>query len=712
MKVVAGENPLVLEAVMTLMRLLGLRVDVHGLSHLLDESGELPVARIESALVGMGLEATWVEADLRMVPAALLPCLVNLGDKGVAIVCTSNESGPDVIYPMAGATVSLTWDEFLKDAPGRLLLVKRQGEDDQRADSLVEIRGKHWFWGVMWSLRKEFAEAVVWSVAINILTLAGTFLTMTVYDRVLPNQAYVTMWSLAIGVTVAMLFEMGARTLRAHGLDQIGKHADLVLGSVVFRHVLGQRLEQERQSIGAFANILREFESVRSFVTSMTLTSVADLPFVLLFTIVIYVLAGPLAWVAVVAVLVSIIIGVLVQIPLARLAAESMRCGATRHGVVVESLESLEALKSLRAEHLMLSRHDRVGEQLAGVSLRSTALSTLVGNVANFIQQLAMVATLLWGVYLVGQGVTSTGGIVAAVMLSSRALASVVALVNLAVRFQNAKVALSSLDRVMAQPLERDSSIRYFRGAGLPSALAIREGSFAYKAGQPEVVKKISLAIAPGERVAVLGRIGSGKSTLLKVLAGLYRPTEGDVLLGGVDIRQIEPTDVRGRIAYVSQDARLFYGSLRDNLTIGAPHASDEEILRVAAMCGVSAIAAANPEGFNLMVGEGGRTLSGGQRQAVALARTLLTRPRILLLDEPTSAMDGASEQGILSSLASLDKDITLVVVTHKPALLALVNRVVVIEQGCKVADGPKAEVLAMLSAPTQPVSSGVRVAA
>lgn len=709
MKVVAGENPLVLEAVLTLMRLLGLRADVHGLGHLLDESGELPVAKIEPALIGMGLEATWVEADLRMVPAALLPCLVMLGDKGVAIICASNEAGPDVIYPLSGALVSLTWSEFLKDSPGRLLLVKRQGEEDLRAGNLVEVKGKHWFWGVMWSLRKEFAEAVVWSVAINILTLAGTFLTMTVYDRVLPNQAYVTMWSLAIGVTVAMLFEMGARTLRAHGLDQIGKQADLVLGSAVFRHVLGLRLEQERQSIGAFANILREFESVRSFVTSMTLTSVADLPFVLLFTIVIYVLAGPLAWVAAAAVLVSIIIGVLVQIPLARMAAESMRCGATRHGVVVESLESLEALKSLRAEHLMLSRHDRIGEQLASISLRSTALSTLVGNVANFIQQLALVATLLWGVYLVGEGVTSTGGIVAAVMLGSRALASVVALVNLAVRFQNAKVALHSLDRVMGQPLERDPGVRYFRGAGLPSALAVREGTFAYKEGQPEVLKKISLNIAPGERVAVLGRIGSGKSTLLKVLAGLYRPTEGDVLLGGVDMRQIEPADIRGRIAYVSQDARLFYGSLRDNLTIGAPHASDEEILRVAAMCGVTAIAAANPEGFNLMVGEGGRTLSGGQRQAVALARTLLTRPRILLLDEPTSAMDGASEQGILSSLVLLDKEITLIVVTHKPALLALANRIIVIEQGSKVADGPKAEVLAMLSSVPQPVSPGVR---
>lgn len=698
MKVASGQNPLVLEAVLTLMRLQGLRTDVHGLSHLLDESGELPVAQIEPALIGMGFEATWVDADLQTLPAALLPCLVTLGNKGVAVICASTETGLDVIYPISGVRISLPWSVFLQDNPGRLLLVKRQGEEDLRAGNLIELRGKHWFWGIMWSLRKEFAEAVIWSVAINILTLAGTFLTMTVYDRVLPNQAYVTMWSLAIGVTIAMLFEMGARTLRAHGLDQIGKQADLILGSAVFRHVLGQRLEQERQSIGAFANILREFESVRSFVTSMTLTSVADLPFVLLFTVVIYVLAGPLAWIAAVAVLVSIAIGVLVQIPLARMAAESMRFGATRHGVVVESLESLEALKSLRAEHLMLSRHDRIGEQLATITLRSTALSTLVGNTANFIQQLALVATLLWGVYLVGEGVTSTGGIVAAVMLGSRALASVVALVNLAVRFQNAKVALNSLDRIMAQPLERNPDVRYFRAVGLPSMLSIREGSFAYQEHQPQVLKKISLTIAPGERLAVLGPIGSGKSSLLKVLAGLYLPTEGDVLLGGVDMRQIEPADVRGRIAYVAQDARLFYGSLRDNLTIGAPHASDEEILRVTAMCGVTTIAAAHPDGFNLMIGEGGRTLSGGQRQAIALARALLMRPRILLLDEPTSAMDGASEQGILSSLLALDKEITLIVVTHKPALLALVNRIIVIDQGRKVTDGPKADVLAMLS--------------
>jgi len=653
-------------------------------------------AAIARGLRGLGLEAAWEPGLPADLPADVLPAVVLCGERAFVLRDRDDER---FVVEAPGAGEATAWPvEQARSLVTGLLLIRPAAVRDSRADELVATRREGWFWPTLWRYRRYFGEAVALSAVVNILGLAGIVFMMTVYDRVLPNQAYVTLWSLAAGVAVATVFEFAARTLRGHVLDAAGKKIDLVLGDTVFARVLGTRLEHRSQSSGAFANILKEFESVRSFVTSASLTAVADLPFALLFLVVCGLVAGPLVYVPLAAFLVVTLLSIAVQVPLARAANENLREAAVRHGTVIESLEGIETLKALRAETRMRRRHEAASEAIARSAIKSQALSNLVVNVTLVVQQLGGALLLVWGVYLAGSGDITAGALIAAYQLNSRAIAPLMSVSSLAVRFQQARSAMASLNRVMALPLEREPDRPYFSGGPWAGELELRGAGFAYGADAPVVIDGVSLKIRPGERVAILGRMGSGKSTLLRLLSGLYRPTQGQAFLDGVEQGAIEPADVRAAVALVGQDARLFHGTLAENLRIAAPGADDARLLETAKWTGVAEIAAAHPQGFGLAVGERGDTLSGGQRQAVAIARAVLARPRVLLLDEPTSAMDQRSEQDVVRALIDMPKDTTVVVVTHKQALLALADRVIVLDRGRIVADGPKADVLKALN--------------
>ena len=573
------------------------------------------------------------------------------------------------------------------------------GTIDRRADDLVPAPAAGWFWPVLWGHRRYFGEAIALSVVINLLSLAGIIFMMTVYDRILPNQAFVTLWSLFAGVVLAMLFEFIARTIRGHALDSAGKRIDVLLGDAVFRRVLGTRLEARSQSSGAFANVLKEFESVRAFVTSATLAGLADLPFAMLFLGVTALIGGPLVAVPLVAFAIVAILSFIVQIPMKRIANENLRESAVRHGTVIESLEGLETLKALRAEERMRARHEQSSRVIAQRTMRSQSLSTLVLNLTTMVQQTAGAVLLLWGVYLASEGAVTAGALIACVQLNSRSLAPLVSLSSLAVRFQQARSALASLDRIMQLPAEREEGRDLLTGSHWQGELRLADAGFSYEEEGRPVLSGVSLSIAPGERVGVIGRVGSGKSTLLRLLAGLYRPREGQIFLDGVDMSAIEPADQRATIALVGQDARLFHGSLKENVAIAAPGVDDESLLKVAEETGVVAIAAAHPHGFDRPIGERGDTVSGGQRQAVALARALLARPKLLLLDEPTSAMDQATETEMLATIRrAADEGMGLIIATHRQAALALVDRLIVVDNGRIVADGPRDRVIAALS--------------
>ncbi|UQS18165.1 type I secretion system permease/ATPase [Pseudomonas sp. HS6] len=672
----------------------------------------LALASLSNAGLGAGL----VERRAHALPVQLVPLILLRKDHGGCILLgrhtAADEKGKrgflySVILPeISLEPVELTQTDIDELYAGFAILARLTAKVDTRAGEELARPAGHWLLSTLWRYRRYYRSAAIGAVLINILALASIFFTMNVYDRVVPNQAFVTLWSLAIGVVVAMVFEAIARYVRAHLLDVAGKKADLVLGTLLFRQALSIRMEHKPASSGSFANQLREFESVRDFATSATLAAISDLPFVVMFVAVIFVIAGPLGWIPLLLIPLIVGISVIIQWPLARTMKENLRESSLKQGVLIESVEGLETLKAVGGEAYMQRRWESFSALAAGTSMKSRELMSMATGAVAFFQQIQTVALIVVGVYLIDAGDLTMGALIATVMLAGRATAPLGQVVGLAVRFQQAKAALQSLNSLMALPVDRDSAREYLAKPTIKGQLTLKDVGFAYPAPpmqpNPPVLQGINLSIEAGEQVAILGRIGSGKSTLLRVMARLYSPVAGQMFSSGLDVNQIDPADWRTAVGYVGQDARLFYGSLRENVMIGRPEASADEFLRVLRLSGLDQIVARHPQGINLPIGEMGEGLSGGQRQLVSLARTLLACPGLLLLDEPTSAMDTQTEALFLQHLQRATQGQTLVVVTHRPSLLALVQRIVVVEDGKVVADGPKDTILAAMKANTR----------
>ncbi|WP_124379033.1 type I secretion system permease/ATPase [Pseudomonas synxantha] len=690
----------------------------------LPKGGLLAPSLALKALAAANLSAGLVKRSVQALPKQLVPMVLLRKEQGGCILLgrevVKDDEGKkalryQVILPEIGDE-PVELDQASMDAmyAGHAILVKPQAKVDLRAGDETPQPAGHWLLSTLWRYRSYYRSAAIAAVLINVLGLASIFFTMNVYDRVVPNQAFVTLWSLGIGVALAMVFEAVSRYVRAHLLDMAGKKADLVLGTLLFRQALSIQMEHKPASSGSFANQLREFESVRDFATSATLATLSDLPFVLMFVGVIFVIGGPLGWVPMLLIPLILIISIIIQWPLARTMQENMREASLKQGVLVESVEGLETLKAVGGESYMQRRWETFSALSAATSMKSRSLSSIATGVVAFLQQLQTVVLIIIGVYLIDAGDLTMGALIATVMLAGRATAPLGQVIGLAVRFQQAKAALNSLNGLMAMPVDRDATREYLAKPSLSGQITVKDLGFSYPAPpmqpNPVVLQGVNLSVAAGERVAILGRIGSGKSTLLRVMARLYSPTQGQMFTDGLDVNQIDPADWRKAVGYVGQDARLFYGSLRENVMIGRPESTADEFLRVLRLTGLDHVAAKHPKGINLPIGESGEGLSGGQRQLVSLARSLLARPKLLLLDEPTSAMDTQTEALFLEHLKRATEGQALVVVTHRPSLLALVDRIVVVDDGKVVADGPKAEILAKLSGtPEAPAAQPAR---
>lgn len=673
-----------------------------------------------TSLTSAGINAGLVERALWDIPEQIMPViLVRKGSGGCILLSRLRKRNAEekmtyfyqVILPEMGEQpVEIEHAEISEWYAGFAILAKPAARVDRRVEEDLPVNQKHWLFSTLWRYRRYYRSAAIASVLINVLSLASIFFTMNVYDRVIPNQAFVTMWSLAIGVTVAMLFESVTRFIRAHLLDTAGKKADLIVGSLLFRQAINVRMEHKPASSGTFANQLREFESLREFVSSATLAALADLPFVLLFVAVIFMISGPLGFVPLLMLPLIIVISIILQWPLAKVMRENMKDAALKQGVLIESIEGMETLKATNGQAHMQRRWEKFSALQANSGTKSKRYSTLATTSVTFLQQFQTVMLVLIGVYLIDAGSLTMGGLIGTVMLAGRATGPLGQVIGLATRYQSSKSALTSLNKLMELPTDRDSEQEFIADPDLKGNVALKGVGFSYPAPpmqpSPEILKGLNIQISAGERVAILGPIGSGKSTLLRLMARLYQPTKGQLFTDGLDVNQIDPADWRRHIGFVSQDSRLFYGSLRENVMLGMPDATPNEFMRVLRLTGLDQIAARHPLGINLPVGENGCSLSGGQRQLVALARTLLSRPQVLLLDEPTSAMDSQTEQVFLNHLHTATQGQTLVVVTHRPSLLALVSRIIVIDGGKVALDGPKEHVLAQLRGKTASVTS------
>lgn len=678
-----------------------------GLPHEARLSPQLAVRMLEQ----IHLKAGWAKREVDSLHVSLLPTVITCLDGNAWVITARKGKGEQAVYTVfspenQGHPQQVTATEMSAVHSGYVLLCSVQPKK-QPPVALLDLppAGKegHWLFTTLWRYRHYYLSAALATLLANILTLASTFFTMNVYDRVVPTQAYVTLWSLAIGVVVAIVMEFFTRLIRARLLDTAGKKADLLLGSRLFQQLLAIRLENRPQSSGSFANQLREFESVRDFMTSATLTTLADLPFCLLFVGIIYLIGGPLAWVLLCAILVVIIASFCIQWPLAKSMQENLREISLKQGVLIETIEGLETLKAVRGEGSMQMRWEEYSALAAASSIKAKAWSSAIVTFVSFVQQMTTVAMVTWGVYLIHAGELTMGSMIGTVILAGRSLSPLASVVGLAVRFQQARAALGSLNRLMEMPVERNPEVNYIALPATKGDLTLEEVGFSYPASgmimMPQVLKSIALTIRAGERVAILGNIGSGKSTLLKIMAMLYQPTAGKVTLNNLDASQIDPADWRSLAGYVGQESRLFSGTLRDNITLGDPGVTTEDFLHVARVTGVERIAARHPSGYAMPVGERGQGLSGGQKQLVSLARSLLLKPQILLMDEPTSSMDTQTEKMFVEHLQKSLTHETLVLVTHRHSLLSLVDRLIVLDNGKVVANGPKDEVIASLQA-------------
>jgi ATP-binding cassette subfamily C protein LapB len=517
---------------------------------------------------------------------------------------------------------------------------------------------------------------------------------MNVYDRVIPNNALDTLWALAIGIAIAYLFDFLLKNLRSYFVDVAGRNADVLIGSRIMQHLMSARLDHMPESAGAVANNVREFESLREFFSSSSLVALIDMPFLLLFIGVVYYIGGPLAWPIFVAVPVVILFGLFLQIPFQHIIESHYKESTQKHALLFEIVQGLETIKTSMAEGRMQARWENVVGLSAMSNSRAKVMANLSITFSVYITQMVSVAIIIIGVYLISKGELTVGGLVACNILSGRAMAPLSAVAGLLSRFQQSRMALNALDMLMDMPSERPEDKETFHYGIIEPSMSLENVSFSYPGTDRGVLNEVNLHLKPGDKVGIVGRTGAGKSTLGKLCVGLYQPVSGSVKVGGIDLRQMDVADLRRKVGYISQDSLLFYGTLRDNIAFGLPEADDQSIKFAADIAGVNDFVRDHPAGFGMMVGERGSSLSGGQRQAVSIARAILPDPEILIMDEPSSNMDNQSEYRLKSMLEPYIKDKTVIVITHRHSMLDLVNRLVIMDKGRVVVDGPKQAVL------------------
>ena len=643
------------------------------------------------------LKAKIVKRDkIKKILAPVLPAVLILKDEQACVLLqvSKDEHSATIWSPETSSERSVKLTDLKEVYTGYAIYVHPKPEFIDPEAPHLEDTNRHWFWGPFAECRGLYGRVAVAAILVNLFALTSPIFIMNVYNRVIPNNALETGWILGIGALTIFIFDFIMRSLRGYFIDLAGRRIDVIAGRRIYDQLLNMKLAERPKSSGSFANMLRDFDSVRDFITSATLTTVIDLPFTFLFLFVIWLLGGPVAFLLAGLIMLVFIAGVLLQFPLKALVKKSTKSAEAKHGLLIESIHGLETIKAVGADGRMRERYGRFIAENAGYSQGSRFVSAMGVNISNWVQQTASIFVVLMGMYLVKDSEMSVGALIACVLLAGRAIAPIGQMANLMSRYHTAKTALTTLNEIMAKPVERPSTKRFLHRPNLKGKITLRKVSFVYPHTNRKVIDGASLIIQPGEKVGLIGRIGSGKSTLARLIMGLYDPSEGTVLLDDTDYNQIDPADLRRNIAYIAQDVVLFNGTVRENITVSVPHASEEEILEVAMAAGVHDFISQHPMGYDAPVGERGEGLSGGQRQCVALARAMLLKPNIYICDEPTNAMDTQAETAFVKHIEEQTKDKTLVLITHRHHLLNLVDRLILADQGRIIMDGPRDDVL------------------
>jgi ATP-binding cassette subfamily C protein LapB len=639
-----------------------------------------------SALNHVGFEATYGEMKLKKLRDTHCPTIGFLRTGEAVVIHAVDDKGTAHLRRFSEQ------DQFVEEQlPCKEL-------DERLKPYLILARPIHaasktkdkndWFWGSLLQGRWLYGQVVVAAAVTNFLGLSTLLFIMVVYDRIVPNEAVESLIALTIGVLIALIFDFIIKTLRAQFVDRAGKKADARMSRLIFDRLLNMRLDNRRQKSGAMASIVREFDTLREFFTSATLVAIVDLPFIFLFIWVISLIAGPLALVPLIAVPLVIASGLIIQPFLARIAESTMKSNMSKQSVLVETLNGLETVQATGSGRLMRRRFEEAANAQSDLGLKNRMLSNFAINSAASVQQLAQIGTIFYGVFLIQDGTVSMGAMIAAVILGSRTLAPLSQLASAMTRANGARQAYRSLSAVMNDDSDQQSHIRSrLSRPHLAGTVELKNVSYTFSGASSPIIRNLSLKILAGQKVAILGRMGSGKTTLSRLISGLIEPSEGSVLIDGVDLRQIDKSDVRRNVGVMLQDTWLFSGTVKENLQMGFYEYDDAYVLKIAEISGVNDFVSGHPQGYDMELLERGEGLSGGQRQSINLARALLHDPNLLVLDEPTSSMDTATEKSVIDRLKAWAGTRTLVMVTHRNTLLELADRVLVMDQGAVMAD-------------------------
>ncbi len=664
------------------------------------ESGQITPEIFKRAASRAGLISSFKHKRLSDIPNLILPCILVLKDNQACLLekIDSNTQEATVIFPdTPDGKNRIALEALEKEYLGYAIYLTQKQFLEEKKANLVGFEEGHWFWGTLWRSRSVYRDVLVASLVINLFILASPLFVMNVYDRIVPNNAIESLWVLAIGVSVIYIFDILLKFLRSYFLEVAGKKSDVLMSAKLFEQTLGLTMANRGGSIGAFANNLREFDSIRNFFTSGTIASIVDLPFVIIFLLVIFYIAGNIVFVPIVIITIILVYSLILKGPIKRSIEATYEASNQKNSVLIETLTTIETIKALGVEaHSQWKWEQAVGD-IAKASIRSKMLQSSIGRMTGFMQQISTVVIVLAGVYLIKEGDLTMGGLIATVMISSRTISPMGQFANLTSSYEQTRTALNTLNELMKQEVERPTEKSFIQHPNFEGGIEFINVSFAYPGETKLCLNNVSFKIEPGEKVGIIGRIGSGKSTIEKLILGFYTPTEGSILIDGIDITQLDPAELRRNISYVPQEVNLFSGDVRENIAYRAPYIEDEKILKAAQLAGVDDFIKRHPSGYSLKVAEGGRSLSGGQRQSIGVARALLLDTPIYLFDEPTNAMDGKTEQVMIDRLKKGTIKNTSILVTHKMTLLQLTDRLMVMDQGKLIADGEKETVLEAL---------------
>ena len=647
-----------------------------------------------------GLKSSLTQRPLSHISPLQLPMIILLSNQTACILDKFTKDGTQakIIMPSEEAIEQWVDIEDLEDEYiGYGFMLKRAYEYTEDETQSLHLKDKHWFWNTIKLSIPIYKDVLYASLLINLFVLASPLFTMNVYDRVVPNNAIETLWVFAIGVVIVFSIDTFLKFTRTYLLETAAKKSDIIMSSIIFEKVLDLKMQYHPSSVGSFSSKLKDFDSIRGFLTNATMAAIIDLPFVIIFLLVIFYIGGSIVIIPIITILFMLLYAYLIKDPLKKSIESTHQASAKKNSILIESLNNIETLKTLGTLNQVQYNWEESTGEIAEKSFKSRLLSASIPTIIQLLIQLNTVMIIVYGVYLIKDFELSLGGLIAIVILTSRTLAPMGKVAALMTNYEDTKTSYETLNEILSKPSERPNGKKFVVSPKFSGHIEFVDVTFTYPNTEIPALKNASFVINSGDKVAIIGRIGSGKSTIQKLLLGLYTPDSGQILIDGIDIKQIDPADLRKNMGYVSQDIMLFRGTVKENITFRASHAGDAEMIRASNISGTSEFIKKHPKGYEMPIGERGQGLSGGQRQSIGIARAFLLNSPIMLMDEPSNSMDQITEEKLLDNMSKNLDGVTSLFVTQKMSLLRIVDRVIVVNEGKIFIDAPKEDALKQL---------------